>query len=601
MEKGEHMTQTVKLIAVTKPVSSDFSKGSNAENLIAYCARVSNPSNQDNFDTAEKLLKYCIKNQHWSIFEMAHVVMEINTTRDIARQILRHRSFSFQEFCLSGDTEIYFAIPEKLKNGKYKPTRKIKLKDLWDKWENGAQPIGSRWKSASSIRIPLKDRIKKMHIKCYDESTKKFTTSHIKDVFKTGVKDVFEITLEDGKKIKTTKEHKFLTQNGFDTLENIVGLSFSNGRAVMTIRDPIVGVNGIPLYQDRNWLSDIKQESIFENGGIQWIVQKTGYNYNTIRKWLAKHNLQYTKKEVNVICPVWNKGLFGYKTKPHTIETRRKMQKSALDRGENHNWYRGGNSKKRESLDSIDVLEFRKNHNNTCSSCGTKEGKIDLHHIIPVSVDPTKLHDVNNWQLLCRSCHIEHHKKNDHTGWQAMGAKKRKENGYSVKWQKIKTIEYIGKEETYDLEIDHDSHNYIANGIVVHNSQRYADASQLGFETREARLQDTKNRQNSLETSDQKIKDTWELKQKQLIHEAKLTYKWALDNGIAKEQARSVLPEGMTMSRMYMAGSLRSWIHYCQLRMSNGTQKEHREVATECWAILKNEFSFLKHLDIQGE
>lgn len=127
-------------------------------------------------------------------------------------------------------------------------------------------------------------------------------------------------------------------------------------------------------------------------------------------------------------------------------------------------------------------------------------------------------------------------------------------------------------------------------------SQRYADASQLGFVTREARLQDKKNRQNSIETNDADIKDSWELRQQQIIHEAKLAYKWALENGIAKEQARAVLPEGITMSRMYMAGSLRNWIHYCLLRMENGTQKEHREIAKECWEILKIHFPFLKEL-----
>lgn len=90
--------QKVKLIAITKPVSDDFVQNSTAENLISYCARVSNPSNQTNFDSAPKLLKYCMTHDHWSIFEMAHAVLEIQTTRDIGRQILRHRSFSFQEF-----------------------------------------------------------------------------------------------------------------------------------------------------------------------------------------------------------------------------------------------------------------------------------------------------------------------------------------------------------------------------------------------------------------------------------------------------------------------------------------------------------------------
>ena len=127
-------------------------------------------------------------------------------------------------------------------------------------------------------------------------------------------------------------------------------------------------------------------------------------------------------------------------------------------------------------------------------------------------------------------------------------------------------------------------------------SQRYANPEQLGFTIREARLQDKKNRQNSVETEDELLKKTWIAKQQQLLHELKLGYKWAIENGIAKEQARAILPEGITNSRMYMNGSLRQWIHYCQLRMGNGTQKEHQEIAKEAWAILCKEFPFLADL-----
>lgn len=143
----------------------------------------------------------------------------------------------------------------------------------------------------------------------------------------------------------------------------------------------------------------------------------------------------------------------------------------------------------------------------------------------------------------------------------------------------------------------------IARQILRHRSfsfqefsQRYADASQLGFTVREARLQDTKNRQNSIETSDAILQKQWKVKQEQIIHEAGLAYQWAIDNGIAKEQARSVLPEGNTNSRIYMAGTLRSWVHFCQLRMANGTQKEHQEIAKEAWFILCTQFKFLKDL-----
>ena len=147
----------------------------------------------------------------------------------------------------------------------------------------------------------------------------------------------------------------------------------------------------------------------------------------------------------------------------------------------------------------------------------------------------------------------------------------------------------------------------IARQILRHRSfsfqefsQRYADPTKdLGFTPREARFQDTKNRQNSIEMNDLELQYAWENKQVEMIAKATETYIWATQNGIAKEQARAVLPEGLTVSRLYMAGSLRSWIHYCQLRMSIGTQKEHRGVATDAWYEITKVFPSLKDtLDI---
>ena len=112
-------------------------------------------------------------------------------------------------------------------------------------------------------------------------------------------------------------------------------------------------------------------------------------------------------------------------------------------------------------------------------------------------------------------------------------------------------------------------------------SQRYAIAD-IGTDIRDARIQDKKNRQNSTETDDTQLQEEWKLRQQSLIDKSSETYKWALDNGIAKEQARAVLPEGNTKSRLYMNGTMRSWIHYIQLRSGNGTQKEHQEIAVAC-------------------
>jgi thymidylate synthase (FAD) len=176
-----------------------------------------------------------------------------------------------------------------------------------------------------------------------------------------------------------------------------------------------------------------------------------------------------------------------------------------------------------------------------------------------------------------------------------------------------KLLKYLAKHkhwspfEMVDVVMEIETTRDIARQILRHRSfsfqefsQRYADpTSDLGFETREARLQDQKNRQNSIEVEDRSLQDKWNEKQAIAIDAARAAYKWAIQNGIAKEQARAVLPEGLTNSRMYMNGTLRSWIHYCQLRMGPETQKEHREIATDCWYEITKVFPSLKDaLDI---
>jgi len=138
----------------------------------------------------------------------------------------------------------------------------------------------------------------------------------------------------------------------------------------------------------------------------------------------------------------------------------------------------------------------------------------------------------------------------------------------------------------------------IARQILRHRSfsfqefsQRYADpVKDLNFEIRECRLQDEKNRQNSVETDNVELKTEWALAQERVIIEARKAYTWAIENGIAKEQARAVLPEGLTQSRMYMNGTIRSWIHYIELRADNGTQKEHMEIARACAKVITEIF-----------
>jgi thymidylate synthase (FAD) len=144
----------------------------------------------------------------------------------------------------------------------------------------------------------------------------------------------------------------------------------------------------------------------------------------------------------------------------------------------------------------------------------------------------------------------------------------------------------------------------IARQILRHRSfsfqefsQRYADPTKdLSFVLREARLQDTKNRQNSISTDDTELQSWWDAKQKFIIEHSRLIYQEAIEKGIAKEQARAVLPEGLTESRLYMNGTLRSWIHFIELRSANGTQLEHQEVAIACAKVIAEIFPMANEL-----
>ena len=145
----------------------------------------------------------------------------------------------------------------------------------------------------------------------------------------------------------------------------------------------------------------------------------------------------------------------------------------------------------------------------------------------------------------------------------------------------------------------------IAHQIVRHRSfsfqefsQRYADPETQGdlFEYSEARLQDTKNRQNSITIDDENLQNEWKNRQEEVALAAKYAYDWAIDKGIAKEQARKVLPEGLTKTTLYMNGTLRSWVHYIELRSANGTQKEHMDIAKECALVIAKIFPMAKDL-----
>lgn len=378
----------IKLIALTQGAGELINK--NAQEVISYVARVSNPNNQLNFETASGLIRYCIKNKHVSIFEHSYMTLEINTTRAIAAQILRHRSFTFQEFCMAGSTNVYFDSTHSIDdNTSYTTT----LEQLYNEW---------------SKVVESQEEIKSRYVRVFDEETRSFTNAHIKEVFKTGLKPIFEVTLENDKVIRCTKEHKVLTQDGFVSLEAHFGLSLDDNKAVIT-RNDYIGCTGLIIN--------------------------------------------------------------------------------------------------------------------------------------------------------------------------------------SVDWSKVKSVKYLGPQMTYDLEIDHKSHNYVADGVVVHNSQRYMDTSVLSDSPiiPDLRRQDTQNRQNSIDDLGDYVKLNLQTQISNYFEQGQRLYNNLLEQGIAKECARFILPLA-TPTRIYMTGNVRSWITYIALREKNGTQKEHMDIAKGCKEIFAEQF-----------
>lgn len=546
MSKALHFKEKIQVnaIGLTMPLV-DYIPDS--EGLISYQARVSNEGNQLDFDTADGLLAYCARNGHWSIFDMANLVLEIKAPRDISRQVLRHSSAKFQEFCIAGESRVYT-----------------------DKGYTRIDSLHAVQKAGG--QLPL--------AKVFDEETKEFCLVPIKEVFDTGLKEVYKVTTKNNRTINTTLSHKFLTKDSFKELGDL------------SIGD-LIGTNGIPCYQNEDWLSLAKEESIKNKGGLSYIAEKAGVTTHTIRKWLKRNNLQFTKQEVASYTPIWNKGIpmenqprFG---KLLSEETRGLMRKSAT-KGECSNLWRGGVV--REGRQEIWDWQHKyrnklmKMFNNTCALC-KKKGTLEIDHIKPVKSYPELSKEFENLQVLCKDCHQ---------------SKSNNELVTSPNFSEVVSIEMVGVVQTYDLEVDHVSHNYVANGIVTHNSQRYADVTDDMFCLRDMRMQDTKNRQNSLADSfSAEQEEEWYKDQQEIIDKVQeVTKKWR-SREVAKECTRVFMPEGLTMSNMYMNGTVRTWIHYAGLRTERGvTQDEHCDVADKCREYLMKYFPSLTKV-LEGE
>lgn len=514
---------SVELIGYTQFANGEYNRF-NIDQMPLLAARVS--TNRDNktglyFDKDAKLIRFLSKNKHLTPFEHVSFTFRVVAPIFVFREWHRHRTQ-----CITGDTEIYFERPDK---GTRYP---MKMSEIWRKWQPTIRK--DRPERQTNALFP-QNRLKKMLLRCLDQNTGKFTTTHIKDVFMNGIKDCFKITLEDGKTLSCTDGHHLLTTKGWKTLKDAVGLEFVNNKAVMS-KECVVYVNG------------------FRIGNKPWNKGKHGYNISLV-----------------------------------VSETHRQAIIRARS-GPKSNFWKGGISSERAKIarwTREQAPKVHKKFNYTCQICFKRGGELQTHHVKPVVLYPELAYDFDNLASVHDHCHRKHHSK---TGEMRRG------KGFRLvpKPVKIMKIEYIGKQEVYDLEVEHESHNYIANGIIVHNSynefsMRYSgDMVGKVYSPEKWRVQSKINKQGSevVPFSEQEVNSLRTILD-DAYQTAQSAYETMLSLGVAKELARLCVPVG-NYSMMYATANVRNWFQFWQLRADEAAQWEIRQYAFAIGQIIES-------------
>jgi 5-methylcytosine-specific restriction endonuclease McrA len=376
-------------------------------------------------------------------------------------------------YCLVGDTLIYSTHQV---HGKSDGVTKRRLADLYAMTQT---PHG-------------RSRLKLLRLRCLDEKTGTFVAGKVKRIICSGVKPVFTVKLADGKTITTTKSHRYLTRDGWMTLEDAVGgLEITaNGTVVYEKSDVELMVNGRPIYQDEAWL---REQYLAKGLSQQSIAELAGVSPHTIRAWIRKHHLQKPLGSWTVGKIPWNKGLH-YRSRPKCAAEREATRQRMRGAG-NHRW-RGGISSQaiaiRRCVNAIRPSVYARD-GYCCRLCGKRGGRLSIHHVLPVWGRPELVCDPDNTVTLCRSCHL---KVNQHEEdyievfgrtFDELGDKPRpmqRTPRLVPRPVRIAAIAYAGEQMTYDIVMEGPHHNFVANGIVTHNSQlsqRYVSGRMLRF------------------------------------------------------------------------------------------------------------------------
>lgn len=640
--------------------------GKTADFAIVQAARVSYGQGTKQINEDRGLIRYLARHRHSTPFEMIefkfHHVMPIF----VARQWIRHRTA-----CLAGDTVLSFDLPGAERRGR-RQHYGMAIERFHRLWEKGAEPIpaakrkpvhtdrvgpherysiselsrlvgrreetlrnmvragsligersdgrvyvwGSQWhrwaKAQFSIRVPMQDRLRRMKLRMCNEHTGAIEHTTVTDVWSTGVKPLFSVTLENGCKLKMTADHRCLTESGWMTLGAATNLRLGAGNGVTwDAAAPAFAVNGELVHRSAEWLRQHKSAG----WDVRRMALACGVSYHTIRKNLHRHGLQFTPAERAVLSGAAQRGqrrtfhraAFG----PDWLEKVRSARS-----GPNSNFWKGGVSSDRADIGRWTTQVAARVHRDNgyaCVSCGSK-ADLEAHHVDPVWHNPSRARDISNLTSLCGHCHGEIHRQNleltflkhlnsGHSAsefWQlnpaAQPRPQGRRSGAPTKlmrhWSRIARIDFAGEEMTYDLSVAGPFHNFVANGFIVHNSVNEYSARYSVVRDRfyhpsieNVRKQSAANRQGGDEPMDElTAKEFSDYLDK--VEASYADYQKLIDKGVARELARIGLPVNV-YTEWYWKIDLHNLFHFLSLRMDAHAQQEIRDFANAMFALVR--------------
>ena len=562
---------------------------------VVNSARVSfNKTATDLTDKDVRLVKYLIDHEHLSTLRHSYFSFRVKAPLAVFRQWWKYQvgsqwienenvgsieipDTSWNEACLSPDTLVFYED----NNDSRRILNKISLEKLNTWWKNGKA-----------------NKVKALRIRSVDEETGQIIHGTIKDVIERGMQDVYEITLASGRKIKCTKTHRILTRQGWKTMGE--SISPTKTKNVLTFKEDEWATNGIPVvgngeYRNKEWLKNHLDSGLT----YEAIANISGCSAHTIRKWVRKVGLFGNSFKFNEKHEPWNKGR-KYKNPNRILTQEHKETIRNARSGSKSNFWKGGTTTERRKITTWTTLnapEIHKQNNYTCQKCFKAGDRLMAHHLIPVTMDVTQAYNTNNLTTVCRPCHSEIHKnrqteiefltrfsnvKNDDLIRQYVTSpvnRKRGKTNLQVAYDKVVNVTHIGQINCLDLEMEGKNKNFVANGIVVHNSGRYIEFEPEFYIPNEIRIQSKNNKQGSsgkLETLASGVDPVDFFKN--VCDFQYESYKRIVEAGGAKEQARMLLPQNI-YSECIWTCSLQTILFFLHQRLKEDAQWEIREYA----------------------